>query len=225
MIKTKTNNKNNIGELLIITAFLIFIFLLWETNFLYPIKLFVVYLHESSHALATLITGGSIAEIDIGFNLGGKINTEGGNEIFIASAGYLGSLFYGLLLFISANLKVKGKWIFFVAIITLFIPLIFGKPSESFIILGFLTAVTLFLLATFLSKSIVAVITKILALSSCIYVLYDLKTDLFSKDMAINDSTILSNLIGVSSVLIASLWMVISIAAIYAVVKISYFKK
>ena len=38
---------------------------LWDTHWVYPLKLIVVFLHEISHGLAALATGGRIVEIQV----------------------------------------------------------------------------------------------------------------------------------------------------------------
>ena len=43
----------------------------WDTIFIYPIKLFVVALHEFSHGVAAILTGGSIVRIEIDYRIGG----------------------------------------------------------------------------------------------------------------------------------------------------------
>lgn len=221
----KKKSSSNKVELLFIAAFLILLFALWETPFLYPIKLFIVLVHESSHALAAIISGGKISDMEIGFNLGGSIKTSGGNEILIASAGYLGSLVYGLLLFSAAALRVKGRWIIFLIALTLCFPIVICKPGLTYFTLGLITLFLLIVSGFFISKKIVALITKIFALSSCIYVLYDLKTDLFSKEIVINDSTVLSNLIGINHLLIGIIWLASSVVSIIVVIKLAYFRK
>ena len=45
--------------------------LFWNTWPLYPFKLMVVLMHESSHALATLLVGGSVDQIRISPDQGG----------------------------------------------------------------------------------------------------------------------------------------------------------
>ncbi|HAA76850.1 TPA: hypothetical protein DCE37_17205, partial [Candidatus Latescibacteria bacterium] len=44
---------------------------LWSTLALYPIKLFVVLLHEISHGIAALLTGGEILIIEVNERIGG----------------------------------------------------------------------------------------------------------------------------------------------------------
>ena len=44
---------------------------LWDTFLVYPFRLFVVFLHEISHGLAAVATGGRIVSIGLSFDEGG----------------------------------------------------------------------------------------------------------------------------------------------------------
>ena len=68
------------------------IFLLWDYSVMIPLKIFVVFLHEASHAFATLLTGGEVLELSLSPRQGGHVLSRGGNLFLLVSAGYLGSL-------------------------------------------------------------------------------------------------------------------------------------
>jgi hypothetical protein len=67
-------------QLLYLIALLLLIMLAWDTVFLYPLKLLVVFFHESSHALATLLTGGSVKELVINKDQGIALLTHWSND-------------------------------------------------------------------------------------------------------------------------------------------------
>lgn len=98
---------------------------------LYPITNFVIFLHEFGHALGALITGGSVNAIEI-HSQGGYAYVNGGNRAVILMGGFIGSAFFGNLLFyIGAK---KPNWV---------------KPTLAIVILamlvtGFLWYKTLF---------------------------------------------------------------------------------
>jgi Peptidase M50B-like len=66
---------------------------------LYPITLLVTFLHEFGHALGAGITGGSIKGMQINPDGSGLTTTLGGNRAITLLGGYLGSAFFGNLLF------------------------------------------------------------------------------------------------------------------------------
>jgi len=86
-------------QLLAITAA---VFALWHTPVVVPIKILVVFLHEMSHAAAAWLTGGSVEQISVSPRQGGFAITRGGNRFAILSAGYLGSLLMGVALLLAA---------------------------------------------------------------------------------------------------------------------------
>jgi hypothetical protein len=62
---------------------------------LYPLRLFVTFIHEGSHALTALLTGGHVFRIVIDPDASGYTLTQGGWEPLIVMAGYLGATAYG----------------------------------------------------------------------------------------------------------------------------------
>ncbi len=67
-------------------------------NPLYPLTLLVTFLHELSHALVALATGGEVLSLRINPDGSGLCYTAGGNELAVSAAGYLGSILLGNLL-------------------------------------------------------------------------------------------------------------------------------
>jgi len=79
----------------------------WQV--LYPIRLFVTFLHEFGHAAGALITGGAVEYIEIETNSAGVTSTFNGNRSVILMGGYIGSAIFGNLLFyIGAR---REKWV------------------------------------------------------------------------------------------------------------------
>ena len=89
-------------QLILIT---VIVFMLWGTPVVYPLKILVVFMHELSHGLAAVFTGGSIEAISVSAQEGGHAITRGRSRFIILSAGYVGSLILGvgLLFFGAAN--------------------------------------------------------------------------------------------------------------------------
>src|SRR5664279_4903543 len=70
---------------------------------LYPIRLFVTFVHESGHGLAALISGGHVGGITVSPDGSGETVTMGGSRLLILPAGYLGAALFGALLFYATN--------------------------------------------------------------------------------------------------------------------------
>ncbi|MCX6168313.1 MAG: M50 family metallopeptidase [Ignavibacteriales bacterium] len=218
------NRKDKVSELIILLILLIISFFLWDMYFIYPIKLFVVLLHELSHSLAAILSGGKITTLDIGFDLSGKCETVGGNTIIIASSGYIGSLIWGLLFFVSPNNKKIGKWLIISLSTIIFLLSITFSADSIFILLAFILSGLLITAAFFLGIPIVTIIVRSFGLISCVYVLFDIKEDLLSNSSVISDASILSSLINVQVIWIGLSWALVSIIGIYFAIKYSYRK-
>jgi hypothetical protein len=66
-----------------------------------PINQFTTMVHELSHALVCVLTGGHVVGLTIvgdGAGHGGLTNAQGGIQFLFAQAGYLGTAFFGCLL-------------------------------------------------------------------------------------------------------------------------------
>jgi hypothetical protein len=216
--------KNKTAELTILLILLIISFFLWDTKIIYPIKLFVVMLHEISHALAALITGGKIISMDIGLNLGGKCDAEGGNVILVSSAGYLGSLLFGLLFFLAPNNFKYGKWITICICVVIIITSLLTATNTLFILLAFISSAVMIACMFYSKIPIVAIIMRALGLLSAIYALFDIKEDIMQRTDSVSDASILANLLNVPTYLVGIIWIVISLIAIVIAVRLSYKK-
>lgn len=66
----------------------------------YPMQLFATFIHESSHALAAIITGNSVSSLTVSPDTSGAVwsSSSGISGLFISSAGYLGTTAFGTLL-------------------------------------------------------------------------------------------------------------------------------
>lgn len=78
---------------------------LWDTPFVKPFRVFVVWMHEMGHAVATLVTGGEVAELRVRWNESGHVMSRGGMRPIISSAGYVGAACVGALLIYC------GRWV------------------------------------------------------------------------------------------------------------------
>jgi len=195
---------------------------LWNTFPLYPFKIFVVIIHESSHALAAIFSGGSVKELDIFWNLGGVTKTSGGNHFIITIAGYTGSLLFGTLLFAASYKKSYLLWFTGISAVTLLLVIANFMTQPAGIIFGLIFFLILIFLPHFFDESITNIFFRVIALLNIEYAIYDVISDLFSSSFIQNDADILSDLTGVSATLWALLWLVLSCAVIGFILKYSY---
>src|SRR5437868_10266450 len=76
-------------------------FLPYAEYLVYPVRLFVTFIHESSHALVAVLTGGSVQSLTIasdgsGLTYSAPAGFFGG--VLTSSAGYLGTTIAGVLM-------------------------------------------------------------------------------------------------------------------------------
>lgn len=113
------------------------VLILWNIRELellvYPLRLFVTYIHEASHSLAALITGGQVQGFTVSPNGSGFAITAGGERALILPAGYLGAALFGSLLFFLSNRapnQVRGAATLIGGFLILFTAL-YARPDQS----------------------------------------------------------------------------------------------
>ena len=88
--------------LLLATAItLVLWFIPFADYLVYPIRLFVTFIHESSHALVAVLTGGSVQSLTISMDGSGVVYSAPGGTfgtLLTSSAGYLGTMAFGVLM-------------------------------------------------------------------------------------------------------------------------------
>ncbi len=76
-------------------------------HLLYPIRIFVTFLHEFGHAAGAVLTGGKVLSVELlpGAGGGGATWSSGGFRPVVIMGGYLGSAIFGNILFYIAAKK------------------------------------------------------------------------------------------------------------------------
>jgi hypothetical protein len=188
------------------------LWLLWNTPAVFPLKLFVVLMHEISHGLAAIATGGSIQKIVIDFNEGGACHCPGGNAFVTLSAGYLGSVLWGALLLVIATGKAKRHRItlmtvgVIVSVFTvLYVRNIFG------LLFGAAAGAALIGAARSLTPQIQQGILTVLGLTSSLYAILDIKSDILERPGLRSDAAMLSEITGIPTLVWGALWILVAL--------------
>jgi hypothetical protein len=191
---------------------LVLIFILWEYPVLVPLKLLVVFFHESSHALATVLTGGRVAEMVVVAQQGGHVMSLGGSRFVILSAGYLGSLLWGVVIYFLATGTHWDRLVMFVLGLCIgAITIVFVSNSFA-LAFGLLTAVAMILAAKFLNRDINDLLLRVIGLTSVMYVVLDIYSDTIARAHLRSDARMLAEEFGGATVLWGGLWITISVA-------------
>jgi len=196
-----------------IALFLIFIGigLLWNTVFMYPLKIFVVFMHEASHGIAAVATGGRIVEIQINPQQGGYALTQGGSRFWTLTAGYLGSLMWGgIILLLAARTRFDKAISILIGIGMVVISIGFGNAAFTYLFgIGF--GMALIAVGLFLPEAINDWILRIIGVTSCLYAILDIKSDVLDRAHLRSDARMLSEVTGIATEIWGGLWIVIAI--------------
>ncbi|MBX7220686.1 MAG: M50 family metallopeptidase [Blastocatellia bacterium] len=77
----------------------------------YPIRLFVTFIHEGGHALAAVLTLGTVTGLTVAWDGSGLTHTQGGLGVLVSSAGYLGTTLFGALLLLLAQRQSRARFL------------------------------------------------------------------------------------------------------------------
>lgn len=193
----------------------VLVFAFWQTPIMLPMKLLVVYLHELSHLLATLLTGGEVIELTLNPMQGGHVLSRGGNSFIILNAGYLGSLLFGLvLLLIALRSRHDHTAMGIMGGLTLMVAIFYVKGSFA-LAFTVTTAACMLLLARYASHALNDLVLRVIGLSSMIYVPYDITSDTITRSHLNSDARMLAQAYGGTTVLWGLAWLAISLTLIW----------
>jgi hypothetical protein len=202
------------------------LFIFWHTSFVYPVKLFVVLLHEISHGIAAFLTGGSIVRIEISADQGGLCVTRGGWRFLVLTAGYLGSMFWGgLILLAAGRSKMDRSITTLIGVVILGVTLLYIRNSFGFIYgIGF--GIALLLIGWLLPNIVNDFLLKLIGLTSVLYAIFDIKDDLLTASIGgMSDATMLSREFFGTVTFWGFLWMAIALVLAYAFIRMLVIKK
>ena len=223
--KSKSVVSSSQKELLILLATAIAAIFIWNTLLIYPVKLLVVILHEISHALVTIFTGGSVIAMNVSTDLAGGVTSEGGSEFLIASAGYLGSLIFGMLIFFSADNKKLNIWSSTIIAVLLLLFAANFFTNAVVIIFTILYSALFYTAPRYIPQKINYWIMRTLGLLSSMYVLFDIKEDLLTLAYKKNDAQQLAIITSAPAIVWGIIWFILTISAIFFMIKFAYFKR
>ena len=139
---------------------------------MYPIRLFVTFLHEFGHALGAVLTGGWVEEVQINQDGSGWTRTANGNRPVTIMGGYLGSALFGNLLFyIGARAKRLVKPMIILVVFSMLVTGFYW--FNSLFTTGVLLAFSAVLLLVALKTDFGREVLMFLGLASVLYIIQD----------------------------------------------------
>ncbi|MCA1590959.1 MAG: M50 family metallopeptidase, partial [Acidobacteria bacterium] len=144
--KIAEDAKPQVWLLVLATAVTVLLWFLPFAEYLvYPIRLFVTFVHESSHALMSVLTGGSVQSLTIAPDGSGQVYSYNDylSGLLVASAGYLGTTAFGvLMLFLIRRAFSPNKILIALSIFVMAVTGIFTVVSPIFNFLSLQTNVS-----------------------------------------------------------------------------------
>jgi Peptidase M50B-like len=212
--------------------------LLWFIPFAefltYPFRIFVTFIHEGGHAIAALLTGNSVASLSVAMNASGETyTTQGGliSQIFISSAGYIGSMAFGALLLILIRKTIAARIVLLSCAVLVFgLTMIFGliKPVFSInawsgipftLLAGTVISVGLVLIAKFASARVATFFVSFLAVQCVLNALFDLKTVFFLSSpfapAVATDAVNMANATGIPAIFWTVMWIGLALGILW----------
>ena len=185
--------------------------LLWDTVVAYPFRVFVVLLHEISHGLAAVLTGGRIVSIGLSVDEGGVCVTQGGWRFVVPSAGYLGSLLFGALFLLLGGKRRRAPGVIgLIGLFTLGVTLVYVRTLFGFAY-GLAAAAAFILVAARMQPAVSEMLLAAVGVMSCLYAVLDIASDVLLRSVPSSDAAALAGLTGIPAVVWGVLWVLTSV--------------
>lgn len=211
------------APVLLVALFVALSLWLWDSWTVYPLKLLTVHFHESGHALATWLVGGRVDSIAITLGQGGLTRSRVPvgllPALVVASGGYVGSALFGSGILWSAGRSSTGKTVLEVLAAFLIVALALWARDGFTVFFTAAMALALALLARWLPPRWSRGTAIFLGIFSGLYALWDIRDDLILRQTGRSDADALASLTGVPSLAWAILWLGISVAALWYVLR------
>lgn len=213
--------KGGARRLLVPLLLALLLYAFWSSLAVWPLRLFVVLLHEVSHGLAAVLTGGRIVSIALSPREGGLCTTAGGWPLVVSSAGYLGSALFGALFLV---LGVRGRprahrvatGVLGAALLLL--TLVWVRSAFGFVY-GLAVGSLLLGVARWLPEGASSFALRLLGVTSLLYAPWDITSDLILRSVPSSDASALARMTGVPSLAWGVLWLAGSLAVAFFAVR------
>jgi len=211
--------RGEVRQTFYLLGLLVLIFALWPTQILAPLKILVVFFHEASHALTAVATGGSVREMVINASQGGHVVSTGDIRFLTLSAGYLGSLLWGAIIFLITVHTDKDRVTSAVlGVAVLIIAAVFVRNLYG-LLFSVGTGAALLALARWGTHGINDLVLRVIGLTSMAYAPLDIWSDTISRSHLRSDARMLAEEFGGFTMMWGGIWMALSTVAILWVLR------
>jgi len=145
----------------------------------YPLRLFVTFVHETGHILATLASLGHVNRMEIYWSGSGVTETVGGAGLFISSAGYLASTLFGAAMLLWLRRARNARPVAWATGIGLLVVTVFFGANLLVWLVGLALGAGLIALGVKAKPRVVHFLMSFLAVQCLLNAFFDLRTLLF----------------------------------------------
>src|SRR5581483_1300609 len=182
------------------------------------------FIHEISHAITALATGGSVVgrSLTVRWDGSGEVQNTGGIQFLISSAGYVGSTLFGcLLMLIAKKPKLAKPAMIGTAVVIGIFTLLYGGSFGTLIIGAGLVAALLAVVKLTKQKTSYYFLS-FLSIQSILNAVYNINV-LFGPHIGDSDAEIIARSSGIPAFLWSSSWLLISLGMLFFVL-MNYYK-
>jgi len=200
------------GTVALLVGMFVVLLFCWDCSFVYPLKVFVVLLHEAGHGLAAELSGGDMCRIEINADLGGVCWSRGGSPWLVLPAGYLGSMFFGGCILVAAAKSRRDKELASAIGVVVVALTLYAVRNLFGIVFGLAFGMALILAGYVLPERLNDVLLKFIGLTSCCYAIIDIKEDLISRTVPGSDAFKMAELVPfIPPTVWGVIWIVIAV--------------
>ena len=211
-------SRSALGRLLVVSALSVVISLVPILSFvLYPLRLFVTFIHEGSHALTAVLTGGHVSNIAVMPDASGVTYTSGGSELLIVMAGYIGAASYGAVMLSLARRPGAARSILGLSGVIVALLDVFLVRNGFGFGWGLAIAAGLLLASVRLSPKVAELAAMFLGVQCVVNSLSDLRTLVGLSTLVngpVSDAVLMSQIIPLPPIVWAVLWSLLSLSAL-----------
>jgi len=212
---------------------LLVVIVLWNTTIIKPLRLFAVFLHELGHTFMALIFGYGIQAFKVNLNESGYVISQSKgwfSSFMIANGGYLGSVFFALLILYLKRTRFKKLILGSAAIILLAVSIKFSGFSFT-LLYSIIFAVFVLALYMIQNEKLNDWVIDIFGIGSVAYAIYDTFVDTvllqinlklhlirgWNVDQPQTDAAQLAEMTHIPALIWGLIWLCIAIIAVNAV--------
>ncbi len=203
----------------------VLLYVLWDTDVVWPLRVLIVLFHELSHAVVALSTGGEVLDLTVNRREGGQVTFRGGSFIWTAMAGYLGSLFIGVFLFLMAvTMRFDRIVTAALGVIILLTTALYVRELFAVIYMS-LMGVVLVGVGWKLPAQVSDLLLRVMGLVSMLYVPWDIAVDTIltanRTSLQATDAQAVAYQLGLTEKIVGVLWVIVSFGVIAMTLRIA----